>query len=375
MRHVSDARLRRLMDEPLAVTDSDTTHVARCNRCRGRHQQMSGDAAYAKRLMFRPHPLPDVDAAWAAYLAARDVPRAVQADIPGRRRTVAIPIPSVGVSVAGTVVIAAAVLAGALGTVFSPSSPTPQRATTQLSGFNGIEDLVDVSGSGPGILGGFPSASGTLHLPFGLLTWSSAGHATQSSSLPAAEASTGIDIRTPANLPAGVGRISRVFVQPRVTANIEFDSSAGSLSGTSLTVTAGPAILIQYGGNISDLGLPPLATFTMVRPTVSSGPSTSSGVDTTAELEAYVLSAHGVPSGLEQEVRLLGDVSTILPVESPAGSGTNVSQVDIDGAAGVLVTAPSIGASGAIWQTHGELDAAFGLLDQKDLLSVAQQVG
>jgi hypothetical protein len=376
MYHLPDANLRRLIDEPLAVADANTNHVSRCNRCLGKHQQMRSDAAYAKTLMSRPHPVPDVDAAWGAYMAAREVPRTLHVDVQTpRRRTISIPMPSVRTFVAGAVVVTAATLASTLGAVLSPSSPVPQQATAQASGFNSIEDLVDISGGGTGTLGGFDTPSGSLRLPFGLLTWASVANASRASSLAAAEASTGINVRTPTNLPAGVAGISKVFVQPKVTATIDFDSRAGSLSGTSLNVTAGPAILVEYGGNISGLGLPPLGMFTMVRPTVSSGSSIPSDTSTTAQLEAYVLSAHGVPSGLQQEIRLLGDVSTVLPVETSEGSGANVTQVDIDGAAGILVSAPSIGASGAIWQNNGVLNAAFGLLDGKDLLNVAQQVG
>jgi hypothetical protein len=380
MPHVPDAKLRRLTDEPLGVADADTTHVARCNRCRMRHQRIRSDAAYAKTLMSRPHPVPDVDSAWVEYMASREEPRTLHVDIQApRRRAIGIPIPTVRAFVGGAVVVAAAVLAGTLGAVLSPLSSVPQQATIQSSSFNGIEDLVDIGGGDPGTLGGFKTSSGTVRLPFGRLTWSSVGNATRSSSLSAAKALTGIDVRTPSKRPAGVGGISKVFVQPEVTATIEFDSRAGSLSGTSLTVRAGPAVLVEYGGKITELGLPALATFTMVRPTVSSGSissgSTSSGASTTAQLEAYVLSAHGVPSGLEQELRLFGDVTNVLPVEASTGSGANVTQVDIDGAAGILVTAPSVGASGAIWQSHGVLNAAFGLLDEQDLLNVAEQVG
>ena len=80
-------------------------------------------------------------------------------------------------------------------------------------------------------------------------------------------------------------------------------------------------------------GCPTLATFTMARPTVASSASTS------AQLEAYVLSAPGVPTGLDEEIRLMSDAGTVLPFQAPAG--TNASQVDVDGAAGILVTAPT----------------------------------
>jgi hypothetical protein len=103
-------------------------------------------------------------------------------------------------------------------------------------------------------------------------------------------------------------------------------------------------------------------------------PAVSSTDSPTAQLEAYVLSRPGVPAGLAQEIRLLGDIGTVLPVPTPPGA--NVTQVDVNGSPAILVTDTSVGASGVIWEDRGGvLQVAVGLLDRKDILDVANQLG
>ena len=85
----------------------------------------------------------------------------------------------------------------------------------------GDRRLSGVSGESGSFMG-FDTSSGTVKLPFGVLRWTSSGTAHSVSSLVAAAASTGLPLRTPAGLPAGVGAITDILVQPRVTATIRF---------------------------------------------------------------------------------------------------------------------------------------------------------
>jgi hypothetical protein len=258
------------------------------------------------------------------------------------------------------VVVAATAGATALATALAPAQPAPVPSSSA-----GIQALADVVGiDGGGVLGGFDSSSGSLKLPFGVLRWSSAGTARHVASIATAAKATGLDLPVPAALPAGVGQPTSILVQPEVTADIRFGAAAGQLMGRSLTVIAGPAVLVEYGASSTTISLPTLATFTMGRPVVSSSDST------TAQLEAYVLTQPGVPAGLAQEIRLLGDIGTVLPV--PTAAGTSVSQVDVSGSPAILVTDASVGASAVIWEDHaGGVHAAVGLLDRKDILDVA----
>lgn len=363
MGHVPDGKLRRLVDEPFAVADAESGHVARCNRCRRRHQEIGRNAAEATAMLARPYPVPDLEEAWRHFTA----PAARSAHLPVRapqRRVLTVTVPPARAIIAAAVLIAAAATAGTLASLSSPAAPPRQQ--TSAADFQAIEQLAGVS-KGSDTLGGFDTSSGTLRLPFGVVHWVSSGTAHSVASPAAAAAATGLEVRTLATLPAGVAATTNILVQPRVTATIRFGANAGKLRGSLLTVSAGPAVLVEYGGGGGQLGLPTLATFTMERPTVSATASK------TAQLEAYVLSAHGVPTGLAEEIRLLGDMGTVLPFQAPAG--TNPSQVDIDGAAGILVTAPAIGASGVIWVSHGLVHAAAGLIDGNDVIHVARQIG
>jgi hypothetical protein len=100
--------------------------------------------------------------------------------------------------------------------------------------------------------------------------------------------------------------------------------------------------------------------------------ATSTGA-TTDELESFLLSRPGLPPGLVQEVRLLGNLQTTLPVPTPPGA--EESSVVVDGQPGVLVTEGDGVASGLIWEDQqGLVHAVAGPLDKEDVLGVARQI-
>jgi hypothetical protein len=369
VRHVPDGVLRRLVDEPLAVADADAGHVGGCHRCAERREQIAADAGVAGGLLSRPQPVPDIDDAWRRLqrsLADPNLP--VQARRrPARRhwRLIVLPVPSAAVLTAVAVLVAGAAAATALTTVFAPTRVAPVKVSS--ADFQAIANVAGIDESDR--LGGLGTPSGSMRLRFGSVRWSSAGRAYRATSMAAANRATGMNLRLPAKLPAGVGAPRLILVQPKVTATISFNAGAGApLEGKSLRVTAGPAVLVEYGSSAARLRLPTLATFSMERPTASSGTTTA------AQLEAFVLSRQGIPAGLAEEIRLIGGVGTTLPVPTPAGA--HVSQVDVSGSPGVLVTAEAGPASGVIWEDRGGVvRAALGLLDEKDILGVADQLG
>ena len=372
MRHLPEGRLRRLVDEPLAVADAQVDHVVRCARCRTRREGIAKDAVVAVSLLSRPQPVPDIDGAWSrlqSSLADPAVSDQTRLRLPARRywHLGVLPIPSTPVRAALAAIVAGAAAATVLSIVLAPSRVPVPKLPTSSTDFQAVADVVGIDGSG--VLGGFGTPSGSLRLPFGVVRWTSAGRAYRVGSIAAADKATGMDLRLPAVVPAGVGQPESILVQPEVTATIRFNAVAGSaLGGTSLTVTAGPAVLVEYRSPLASFGLPTLATFAMRRPTASSTQAVS------AQLEAFVLARPGLPAGLAQEIRLLADLGTTLPV--PTLPGADVRQVDVGGSPGVLVTEGSGAASGVIWEDHGGVvHAALGLLDQKDILDVANQLG
>ena len=71
MRHVPDAMVRRLVDEPLAVPDRQVQHLAECRRCQARRTRVGANAAEAHRMIAPPQVVPDLDRAWTRFAQQR----------------------------------------------------------------------------------------------------------------------------------------------------------------------------------------------------------------------------------------------------------------------------------------------------------------
>jgi hypothetical protein len=156
---------------------------------------------------------------------------------------------------------------------------------------------------------------------------------------------------------------------PKISATITFDANAGStLSGSSLVVSLGPAVAVSYNGASTLDGIGPLGIVTVAQPlAIATGA-------TTEEIENFLLSQPGVPADLADEIRLLGNLQTTLPIPTPPGMTSE--QTEIDGSRAVLLVDNSDAASAAIWaDRNGVVHAVAGLLDKEDLMSVAQQMG
>jgi hypothetical protein len=362
--------LRRLDDDPLAVADRVTEHVASCERCGARRRRIAQDTEFAARLLSAPQPVAEPEMAWARLGRELDrrpeegaerhrgpapaVPR--RARFPRVSLRAGLAIGAVGVLVAGT--------AGAatLTTIFEPTHvaavPLSRSDVHAIAAFLGLGESR--------VLGGFSTPSGSSTDRFGAIKWSSAGPAHDASSLAAATAAAGFPVSLPARLPAGVGAVKQLLVQPRVRATVTFNATAGAIGGSSVTLDAGPAVLAAYGA-AGGTDVPTLAVVTMLRPTArSTGASLS-------EIEAYLISQPGIPPQLAEEVRLLGDLRTTLPV--PVPSGAAVRSVQVAGWPGVLIADSSNAAAAVVWENgRGVLHVVAGILDSQDVLNVADQL-
>jgi hypothetical protein len=371
VRHIADGVLRRLDDEPLAVPDRVTDHVAGCERCSARRVRIAQDTERAARLFSAPQLVPDADLAWARLRRELHLRREQGVDRRPRRAVVfrrprrfprlslraGLVIGAVGTVVGGTAA------AATLTTIFAPTHVVP--VSLSQSDLRAITAYMGLDNSQ--VLGGFSSPSGSNTVRFGTIKWSSSGSAQQTSSLAEATAEAGFPVSLPAHLPAGVGAVRRFIVQPRVSATITFNSTAAGLGGSSVTLDAGPAVLAQYG-SASGSELPTLGVVTMPRPTALSTGATMS------QAEAFLLGQPGIPPALADEVRLLGDLGTTLPVPVPPGA--SVRSVQVAGWPGVLVADPSNAAAGVVWEDgSGTLHVVAGILDSQDVLNVADQLG
>jgi hypothetical protein len=366
MSHVTSPVLRRFQDEPLAVPDAARRHLAACARCQAASSQIAQNAALAALALAAPADLPGTDQAWARLqfrLAGGAGPvsrRAARAPRPGPR----LARLSLGTGTAAVIGVVAAGTgaAVALTTVYAPTHVAP--VTVTRNDFRAISTIASIGGTQ--VTDGLPAA-GRESLPFGELTWTSAAKASRVASVAAARAQTGLPLAVPKTLPAGVGALREVVVQPKMTVTIRFGASAGgAIGGSTLVITGGPGAIIQYGSAAARTDLTTLVIADMQRPV-----ATSTGA-TTRQLEDFLLAQRGVPAGLAAELRAIG--TTALPVPVPAGIAEQ--RVTVSGAAGVLLADPSGAAAGVIWEgPDGVVHGAGGLLDQEDVLNVARQLG
>jgi hypothetical protein len=360
--------LRRLDDEPLAVPDRVSEHLGGCDRCSARHAEIASDTERAAQLFSAPQVVPDMDLAWARIRrelerrsdqpAPRPSARVVarRARFPRVSLRAGLAIGAVGILLAGTAA------AASLTTIFAPTHVAP--VSLSPKDLRAVAALTGLDGSRP--LGGFTAPNGSTALRFGTVRWSSTP-ARSVGSLARAATLAGFPVPLPAHLPAGVGAVQQYTVQPRLRAVVTFNSRAAGLAGTSVTVDAGPAVVAEYGG-AGGSGVPTLAVAAMRRPTAqSSGASIS-------QIKAFLLAQPGIPPELAQEIRLLGNLSTTLPVPVPAGA--TVHSVRVNGSPGVLVTDGSNVAAGVVWEDgRGLLHAVVGIVDSQDVLNVAEQLG
>ena len=248
-------------------------------------------------------------------------------------------------------------------TIFAPTHVAP--VSVSRSDLRAIATLTGLGDSQQ--FGGFTTPNGSSTLRFGTLTWSS-GTAQPASSRAQAAAEAGFPVTLPAHLPAGVGAVQQFVVQPRVTAvgDLQLHGRGSRRQLGDPSTPARPSSRSTGGPTASDA--PTLGVATMRRPTARSTGATI------GEIEAFLLRQPGLPPQLAEEIRLLGDLRTTLPV--PVPSGASVRSVQIAGRPGVLLADASNAASAVVWEDGaGMLHAVVGILDSQDVLNVAGQLG
>jgi hypothetical protein len=131
--------------------------------------------------------------------------------------------------------------------------------------------------------------------------------------------------------------------------------------------TLGPGVGVTYAGIGGIADIYPLGILTVARPVAA-----SSGA-TTSELEKFLLSQPEIPADLAQELQLLGNLKTTLPVPTPRGATS--TSIEISGSPAVLLSDKQDDASAAIWEgSAGQVHIVAGLLDKEDLRGVAEQI-
>jgi hypothetical protein len=368
VRHLSDGTLRRIYDEPLALTSSDQAHFDDCPDCKARFESIANAARATATLLSVPGFTPD------STQALRSVRIRIRADeaarpprwyerwldrMSPRSRPIAAPAIAVALAVALLSGVTATGLAQSWLRVFEPKTVAPVQVSPS--------DFANVALLDYGAVKWLPEAPKLQLL-------SDAGTAAAQSGLP---------VLLPGSMPKGVSGQPSFGAVSHATGSLTFDAerlraSAAKngvkvnampdrINGSKLVVNAGPALLEVWGlsANTSEAQMPTLVIAQTRVPTVDSTGATA------AELEDYLLSQPGVPPDIAAQIKAIKDPSTTLPIPIPKGLATT-EQVQVNGAPGLLIKA--VLGAGVVWQTNGVIYAVGGQLTPDQVLAIARSL-
>ena len=364
MRHLNDGTLRRIYDEPLALSAADQTHYDACAECQARFAAIANNARTTAGLLN----VPAFEAQPAAAFASlqRTIKQAAGMPVPWYQRWLdrnsprwrPLATPAIAVLLAAALLTGAAAsgLAAKLIRVFEPQ----QFVAVQVS----------------------PSdfALHNVLLDYGQVKWTPAPPSLKVADATTAQAESGLPILTPATLPTGVSGPVSYGVSTRASATLTFDAERlqasaaqrgvhvnampSSINGSTLIVQGGPSLIEVWGLTATNTRsqMPTLVIAQTRVPTVDSTGAT------TIQLEDYLLSQPGVPPEIAAQIKAIKDPSTTLPIPIPQGFATT-ENVQINGVSGLLIKA-AFGA-GVVWQKNGVIYAVGGQLTADQVLAIA----
>jgi hypothetical protein len=366
VRHLNNGTLRRIYDEPLAMTAADQAHFDGCLECKSRFGSIANDARATANLLALPAIDPDPGVAFAAVGArikrdeaarpSRWYERWIELSTP-RMRPLATP--AIAVVLAAVLISSVAVsgVAGQLVRVFQPTR------------------IVAVPVSPSGLTGR------NLLLDYGDVKWLPAAPTAQPvADAATAQAQSGLPLLAPASLPRGVSGPVTYAVISHATGSLTFDAArlnasaakAGvrvspmpaAINGSTLIVNGGPALIEAWGlsGTATRAQLPTLVIAQTRVPTVD-----SSGA-TTSQLEDYVLSQPGVPPDLAAQIKAIKDPSSTLPIPIPNGLATTETRT-MNGVPYLIIKA--VLGAGVVWVRNGVIYAVGGQLTPDQVLAIA----
>jgi hypothetical protein len=419
MRHLNDGTLRRMQDEPLSTSGAEKDHYASCASCRERAMAIATEAERAAMLMALPEPAVETQAALQRLRRAAAGQKAFHPSpwtslkglfASGSNRT-ARPAAALALALAAMVALVATGVADNFVKIFEPQQ------------FQAVQVR-------PDSLRGLPDLS-----QFGEMKFASTPSFSTVPDAASAHDKTGLAVVTPDSsaLPGRVGTGRSYVVMSPMQATFTFSAAKAQawatahgktlpampagLDGSTITVEAGPAVLLVYGGSTDTINravgvgggsrravpptgaegpasgadapalpdkaaggpaltggaydptsmqLPDLAVVEMKSPRVS-----SSGASV-QQIEDYLVSLPGFPQDLAAQIKAIGDPTTTLPVPVPTGQQSH--QVDVQGVRGLFVGDSTGLGSGMIWSKGGVLYATVGTLTESELSSVARSL-
>lgn len=340
MHHPAEATMRRLLDEPAGVPDTDRAHVAGCRPCLTTLATLRQDATRERAA----HPG-----------APPEPPSAERAPRPRARSRRALRSPALAAA-AVALLLAGAGAAAAVG--WLPVFRTEQLAVVPVA----QADLVAL----PDL-----SAYGDVELLEQPDVREAADAAT-------AEQVTGLAVPQVAELPRGVTGEPSLRVGDRASAVFTFSAeraaraaaAAGGtlppppegLDGSRFRLSAGPGVAAVWS---EARGVPALVVGRAVAPTAD-----SSGVPF-ATARDYLLSLPGLPENAASQLRAFGGDGTTLPLPVPADRVTS-SAADVGGVPATVLSTRDGTMAAVVWVDGGVVTAVAGSLSTDEVLTVAR---
>lgn len=365
MRHPTDGVLRRLLDEPAGVPETDRRHVAGCTRCLTALAAAREDAALVGAALSADADV-DVPAAWARLsTAVATAPLRVAAPAPAPAR---VPQPARR-SRLGELVRRPAAAALAVGVVLAGAGTAA--ATDWLQIFR-TEEVAAV---------GLRSAD-LIALPdleaYGDVELSGDDELRPVPDAATAAAESGLDVPEVDALPAGVTGEPVYQVGGQVTATFTFSADRAAqaaaeagetlpppppgLDGSAVRLVAGPGVAQVWA---SSTGAPGLIVGRAVAPTAF-----SSGVPFET-VRDYLLSLPGLPEDVATQLRAFPADGSTLPLPVPSDHVTTSSE-EVDGEPATVLATRDRTAAAVVWVEDGELTVVAGPLDTDEVLTVAR---
>ncbi len=366
MRHPTDGTLRRLVDEPAGVADTDRQHVAACAACLADLAAVQQDAAVTRAALHTDVAV-DVDAGWSrlSHTVTREGRPATAAPRSAAGRRFAAPRWRATLRRPVVAAVAVVALLGA-GSAAAAADWLQIFRTEQIAPVTFTDsDLVEL----PDL-----SAFGTLEILEEPREQAVSDAAT-------AQQASGLPVPRVRDLPRGVTGQPTFTVVNKVTAEFTFSTeqatraaaAAGKalpqppagLDGTRFRLNAGPGVAAIWP---EARGLPALVVARAVAPTAySAGVPFATAVD-------YLLSLPGMPPAVASQLRAFSADGTTLPLPVNA-EYLKSSGADVNGRPATLLSSRDGVMAGVVWVDNGVVTAVAGSVSTDEVLSVARGLG
>jgi hypothetical protein len=360
MGHPTEGVLRRLLDEPAGVADSDRRHVAGCPHCLDGLVSMREDAALVGAALATESVADvDVDVAWERLSAAVPAPGLGRAAAPprsGRPRRL-LRRPAVAAVAVGLVLTGAgAAAANDWLQIFRTKKIAPVTFnTSDLIALPDLRAYGEVVFTGDVDMDAVPDAV-------------------------AAAAGSGLEVPEVPRLPRGVSGEPVYQVGREVSATFTFSAERAAraaaaaghtlpppppgLDGSQVRLLAGPGVATIWS---QPTGVPSLFVGRAVAPTAF-----SSGVPFET-VRDYLLSLPGLPANVATQLRTFTADGSTLPLPVPADRMTT-SPTQVNGVPATVLASRDRLLAAVVWVNDGLVTVVAGALDPGEVVLIAREL-